>query len=316
MKSPEYVAIVTRIYRKYIDLALSNKEYIIDSNDQKDLLQAFNRGMSSSGHLDTEPNKSLVFKEKPNNMGLPLGKVQNYNKSKGLITVKLKEPIEIGDTISLENEKGTYTVSELMEDGKNITETKKGQTVTIRISININLKDNIYKMSSKKLSNLAKESCKHELRKIYLNGKITIQKNKPISFEVTSFKPNQLYKDLQIKYTIDTIPLDAKNKPLSKELVEQQLRKTSNTPYEFKKLDIDLGDNLFLPKLSTLNELRRNVLEQVEEYAIAKCHRNFDVSKSENNSKSGKDHNLQNTDTSKYVIKHSVLEDMRNNVKK
>ena len=316
MKSPEYVAIVTRIYRKYIDLALSNKEYIIDSNDQKDLLQAFNRGMSSSGHLDTEPNKNLVFKEKPNNMGLPLGKVQNYNKSKGLITVKLKEPIEIGDTISLENEKGTYTVSELMEDGKNITETKKGQTVTIgRMKGNINLKDNIYKMSSKKLSNLAKESCKHELRKIYLNGKITIQKNKPISFEVTSFKPNQLYKDLQIKYTIDTVPLDAKNKPLSKELVEQQLRKTSNTPYEFKKLDIDLGDNLFLPKLSTLNELRRSVLAQVEEYAIAKCHRNFDVSKSENNSKSGKDHNLQNTDTSKYVIKHSVLEDMRNNVK-
>ena len=155
MKSPEYVAIVTRIYRKYIDLALSNKEYIIDSNDQKDLLQAFNRGMSSSGHLDTEPNKNLVFKEKPNNMGLPLGKVQNYNKSKGLITVKLKEPIEIGDTISLENEKGTYTVSELMEDGKNITETQKGQTVTIgRMKGNINLKDNIYKMSSKKLANM------------------------------------------------------------------------------------------------------------------------------------------------------------------
>ena len=111
--------------------------------------------MSSTGHLDTEPNKNLVFKEKPNNMGLPLGKVQNYNKSKGLITVKLKEPIEIGDTISLENEKGTYTVSELMEDGKNITETQKGQTVTIgRMKGNINLKDNIYKMSSKKLSNL------------------------------------------------------------------------------------------------------------------------------------------------------------------
>ena len=301
MKSPEYVATVTRIYRKYIDLALSNKEYIIDSNDQKDLLQAFNRGMSSSGHLDTEPNKNLVFKEKPNNMGLPLGKVQNYTKSKGLITVKLKEPIEIGDTIALENEKGTYTVSELMEDGKNITETKKGQTVTLgRMKGNINLKDNIYKMSSKKLSNIAKESCKHELRKIYLNGKITIQKNQPISFEVTAFKPNQLYKDLQIKYTIDTVPLDAKNKPLTKELVEQQLRKTSNTPYEFKKLDIDLGDNLFLPKLSTLNELRRNVLEQVEAYAIAKCHRNFDTSKIENNSKSKKD---------------SILENMRINVK-
>lgn len=104
MKSPEYVATVTRIYRKYIDLALSEKSYIIDENDKKDLMQVFNRGMSSTGHLSDEPNKNLVFKEKPNNMGLYLGKVQNYNKNKGYITVKLKENIAIGDTISLENE--------------------------------------------------------------------------------------------------------------------------------------------------------------------------------------------------------------------
>ena len=97
MKSPEYVATVTRIYKKYIDLALSNKPYIIDQQDRKDLLQVFNRGMSSQGHLDNEPNRNLVFKDKPNNMGLLLGKVQNYNKNKGYITLKLKEPIQIGN---------------------------------------------------------------------------------------------------------------------------------------------------------------------------------------------------------------------------
>lgn len=133
MKSPEYVAIVTRIYRKYIDLASNaNEKYIVDKTDKKNLMQVFNRGMSSLGHLDIEPNKNLVFKDKPNNMGLLLGKVQNYNKNKGLITVKLKEPIQVGDTVSLENETGSYTVSELMENNKNITDTKIGQTVTIR----------------------------------------------------------------------------------------------------------------------------------------------------------------------------------------
>ena len=84
-------------------------------------MQVFNRGMSSSGHLDNEPNRNLVFKEKPNNMGLFLGKVQKFNKNKGLITVKLKEQIKIGDTIALENEQGTYTISELMDNNKNIT---------------------------------------------------------------------------------------------------------------------------------------------------------------------------------------------------
>lgn len=44
MKSPDYVATVTRIYRKYIDLALSGKPYIIDEIDKKELMQVFNRG--------------------------------------------------------------------------------------------------------------------------------------------------------------------------------------------------------------------------------------------------------------------------------
>lgn len=35
MKTPEYVATVTRIYRKYIDLALSGNPYVIDEKDKK-----------------------------------------------------------------------------------------------------------------------------------------------------------------------------------------------------------------------------------------------------------------------------------------
>lgn len=48
MKTPEYVATVTRIYRKYIDLAYSNNKFVVDEQDQKDLLQVFNRGVFSS----------------------------------------------------------------------------------------------------------------------------------------------------------------------------------------------------------------------------------------------------------------------------
>ena len=48
MKSPEYVATVTKIYRKYLDLAQSNDEYIVEENDKRELLQVFNRGQFSS----------------------------------------------------------------------------------------------------------------------------------------------------------------------------------------------------------------------------------------------------------------------------
>ena len=275
MKSPEYVATVTRIYRKYIDLANSNKDYVVDPEDRKLLMQVFNRGMSSSGHLDTEPNKNLIFKQKPNNMGLFLGTVQKYNKNKGHITLKLKEHIEIGDTISYENESGSYTVSELMENNKNIKETKIGQVVTIgRMKGNIKPGDKIYRLSSKVLLQEAKESYKKENRKVLLNCTVNIKKNEKISISITSCSNLELYKDLSITCNLDYIPEEAKNKPLDEETIIKQISKTASTPYEFKNIQIKLEDNVFLPKLSILNELRRTALANVESYALAKIHRN------------------------------------------
>ena len=270
MKSPEYVATVTRIYRKYIDLALSDNEYVIDEDDKKELLQVFNRGMSSSGHLSNEANRNLVFKEKPNNMGLFLGKVQKYNAKKGYITVKLNEPIGIGDTISLEKEQGTYTISELMDTNmKNTKFTEIGQTVVIgRMKGNIKLGNQIYKMSSKKLNTFAQNTCSKENRKILLNCHIVIKENKPISITVTSASNIELYKDLKIQYTSDIIPLKAKTRPMDKNTIISQFSKTGSTPYAFKTLDIDLDYHVFIPKLSTLNDLRRTILQMVEQYAI------------------------------------------------
>ena len=292
MKSPEYVATVTRIYRKYIDLALSDNEYVIDENDKKELLQVFNRGMSSSGHLSNEANRNLVFKEKPNNMGLFLGKIQKYNHKKGYITVKLNEPIGIGDTISIEKEQGTYTISELMDTNmKNIKFTEIGQTVVIgRMKGNIKLGNQIYKMSSKKLNLLAQNSCSKENRKVLLNCHIVIKENKPITIMVTSASNIELYKDLKIHYTSDIIPLKAKTRPMDKNTIISQFSKTGSTPYAFKTLDIDLDYNVFIPKLSTINDLRRTILQMVEQYAINVMTRTYSMtdkkinkSKNENN---------------------------------
>lgn len=284
MKNPEYVATVTRIYRKYIDLALSDKPYEILEQDKKDLAQVFNRGMFSSGHLDNNPNKNLIYKEKPGNQGLFLGKVQKMNSHRGYITLKLQEPIEVGDTVSFENENSIYTVSELMEKGKNITDTKQGQIVTIgRMKGNIKLGDSVYKMSSKALNNFAKESYKKENKKIGLNCKVRIKKDEPISIQITSANNIDCYKNLDINISLDCKPENAKNKPLIKDFIVSQISKTSSTPYIFENINVDLDDNLFLPKISSLNELRRLGLEQVENYALGKTHRKYRNSKTFDN---------------------------------
>lgn len=274
MKSPEYVATVTRIYRKYINLAVSGKPYIIDKNDKKDLLQVFNRGMSSCGHLDNEPNKHLIFKDKPNHMGLFLGTIQNYNKNKGYITLALKENINIGDKISVEKESGSYTISELMKNNKNIKETKIGQTVVLgRIKGNINLGDKVYKISSKALLNTSNESYKNENRKIPLNCTVTLKKSQAITIHITACNNLSTYRNLNLTYSLDYIPEEAKNRPLDKETVVRQISKTNSTPYEFRNIDINMDENVYLAKLSILNELRRLALEEVEKYSLSHIHR-------------------------------------------
>ena len=279
MKSPEYVATVTNIYRKYIDLAQSKEEYKVSLKDKKTLMQAFNRGMASSGHLDNDANRKLVYKEKPNNMGLYIGTVKRYNKNKGYITLTLEDKLEIGDTIAIENRAGSYTISELMENNKNIKEANPNQSVTIgRIKGNIQNGYKIYKLSSKELSKKAKESYQGENKKIALNCLITIKKKQPISIYVTSCSNLKLYKNLSITCNLDFIPESAKTRPLDKQTVINQISKTSDSPYYFKNIKINMDNDVFLPKLSILNELRRTALSNVGSIAQANIYRNISKS--------------------------------------
>lgn len=281
MKTPEYVATVTRIYRKYIDLALSDKPYEIDSKDLHDLMQVFNRGGFSTGHLSNEPNRNLIYKEKPNNMGLYLGNVSNYNSNKGHITLKLNEELNIGDVISFENESSKYTVSELM-DNKNIN-IPVGKLNTIvkvgRMKGNIKVGDKIYKLTDKNIIDNAKLTyTQNPIKKIPLTAHLVVKHNLPITIHIECPKSYEAYSNISISKITNIIPEYATNHPLTKERLIEQLRKTKNTPYEFVNIDIDLEDNIYIPKISMINELRREVLSELE---LAVCNNKKIISKEE-----------------------------------
>ena len=52
MKQPAYTAGVTAVYRKYLDMYLSGKEYHVLEEDRKYLLELFSRGGSCKGYYD------------------------------------------------------------------------------------------------------------------------------------------------------------------------------------------------------------------------------------------------------------------------
>ena len=278
MKSPEYVATVTRIYRKYIDMVLNNDDFIIDEKDINDLMQVFNRGGFSDGHLDSKHNRNLIFPEKPSNMGIYLGTIKKYNSNKGHITLQLEEDLELGDSISVSNEASKYLVSELMIKNVNQKKVSANTEVTIgRMKGNIKVGDKVYRISSKALSDFAKASYDNcENKKIPLNCTVTIKKNTPISMEISTNKNtcyNELYSSIYVKEISNMIPIDALKTPISVERVVKQISKTTNTPFSFENITVLLDDGLYVPSISTLNELRRTALEKVEQEILSRAKR-------------------------------------------
>ena len=272
MKSPEYVATVTRIYRKYIDLAYDNsKTYVIDEQDKQNLLQVFNRGGFSSGHLSNEKNDNLIFEKRQNNMGIYLGKISKYNPSKGIITCKLENSVDLGDSVSFENENTKYSISELMnKNSQNIKTASTSDLVSFgRMKGNIKIGDEIYKINSKKLLEQAKSSYSKEYIKQDLICNIEIKKESPIDVEITCPAFNKI-----VNFTYDYIPEPSQNQSLTKEKIISQFNKTLDTPFTFTELNIDLDDNLFLP-VSVLNEIRRLSIEKIENTIIQDLKRQY-----------------------------------------
>lgn len=296
MKSPTYVATVTRIYKKYIDLATrfikkEISEYIINENDKQALLQVFNRGNFSSGHLKDEPNKKLIFKEKPNNLGIYIGKVVKFSPKKGLITCNVENPISIGDSVSFENESTKYTISELMEKNINIKTAKKFQTVTFgRMKGNIKVNDKIYKITDKSLLSNSLESYNKEYKKTSLDCKLKIKNGQKIEVYVKSI-------DFMVEnsFIYDFIPNTAQNAPLTIDKVKNQFNKTLNTCFEFSNIKIDLDNNLFIPT-SILNDIRRQALAEIEGKILKSFKRTSEVEYI------GKNFNSSNIDSQEKVI--------------
>lgn len=273
LKSPEYVAVVTRIYRKYIDLYYSGEKFEIDSKDIDDLRQVFNRGNFSSGHLDKEANRDLIFKEKPNNMGIYIGNVANYNPSKGHISLNLNdENVAIGDSITFEHEPTKYRISELMFQDKNIPFACNNELITIgRVKGNIAPGDKVFKIASKRLSDDARETFSgKEFKKIKLYCRISIKAGEPVSVSITPHKVYENYKGVSVNMVSNIIPETAINHPLTVEKVIAQFSKTNDTPFEFSNIDVDLDDGLFIPKISEINALRRNALTKLQDLLILK----------------------------------------------
>lgn len=129
----------------------------------------------------------------------------------------------------------------------------------------ISLKKPEFRKENKELTEYLKKTYIGRLLKRKIDVNIICKKNAPF----------EIWTDINGKTISVTgdIPGEALNKPLDKNAIEKQIRKTGNTDFLVGKCDIQLDEGLFIP-LGAINELRRKFLEKVTDNILSKYRRN------------------------------------------
>jgi len=151
-KAPEYVATVTKCYRKAID-AIHDGSYTPEMGKalMKDLETVYNRGFWGGYYLGQELGE---FSAKPGSIATQkkvyLGKgIHYYPKAKiGQFKIEAQN-LKKGDRILITGPTtGVYetTADSIMVDDKAVTETKRGDECTIPLDQRIRLSDKLYKI--------------------------------------------------------------------------------------------------------------------------------------------------------------------------
>ena len=252
MKKPEYVALVTAMYRKYVDLYLKygKKAFRVEEKDREMLMDLYNRGGSHGGYYYTKNGRDMLSLERPNHAGVPALQVM---KCKGRnVTVKALVDIHKGDVIELPDGAENFTFG---------MDVLKGQTTTFVTHKNQKFSQNhiLNRTRNESLLQWIKASIIDSKSKMKINGRLKLSVKEAARLVIE-------YQDITVDVAGEKAQ-EAVNQPMNAERVEKQMRKTGNTLFEFDKFKIELDGNLFMP-MQALNELRRTGIEALEKQIL------------------------------------------------
>ncbi|MBQ4560443.1 MAG: U32 family peptidase [Tyzzerella sp.] len=248
MKKPEYVALVTAMYRKYVDLYLDKGEkgFRVEPKDREMLMDLYNRGGSHGGYYHTKNGRDMLSLTRPNHAGVAALQVLRNNGKN--TSVKALVDIHKGDVIEFPNGEENYTFSRDVKAGQNVNIiTHKKQFFQKDAILNRTRNEQL-------ITDIHENIIRREVKEM-INGKLILSSTDFAKMSVS-------YGDIIVEVTGD-VAQEAINQPMDVVRIEKQMRKTGNTPFKFETLDIKLCGNLFIP-MQSLNELRRKALEELE----------------------------------------------------
>lgn len=260
LKTPEYVAAVTRVYRKALDAAMADApssgspSSTIDAQDRYELEMTFSRGLTS-GWLAGTNHPYLTHGRFGKKRGPLLGTISACGSTWIELTDRTAIPLKAGDGVVFDAGENRD-----LEQGAKIWKIEGERIVFHRTFSGINFSrikpgQTLYKTSDEKLES--------DIRRFWQNAKLREQKI-PLHLEITG-KPGE---PLVVKggggEARSSGPLQSASRhPLTAETLSAQLGRLGDTPYELASLDFRLEGDCHLP-LSELNRVRRELVAALE----------------------------------------------------
>ncbi len=256
LKSPEYVAAVSRVYRKAIDAALEEREHRLTEADRYQLEMTFSRGLFS-GWMHGVDHQRLVSARFGKKRGPLVGRVSKVGTDFVLADGSL--PVKPGDGVVFDSGGDTNA-----EQGGRIWEVQGRKLFFERGRIDfrqVHAGDRIWKTDDPELSNQLAQSYTGRIQpRSRTRVDLTLRGGAGAPLEIEA-RAETGTKSITL---ISQIPLvAAKTAPLTERRLREHLARFGDHPFVLGILDVRLKGEVLLP-IAELNRMRRRLLEDLD----------------------------------------------------
>ena len=147
-------------------------------------------------------------------------------------------------------------------NGKEVLKAFSGDVITIKFDKYVKPNSDVLLTTDYNQLKEINEEIASLKRKVLIDIVFIAKKGKQVYIEVSD-------KQNKVSISSEFIVEQASNRPITKELVVNQLTKTGNTIYEINDIKIDIDDNVFI-NIKDINKLRRTILEQLDNKRLYK----------------------------------------------
>jgi putative protease len=259
LKSPEYVAAVTRVYRKALDAAIAERDAAISDSDRYALEMTFSRGLST-GWLRGTNHPYLTHGKFGKKRGALLGEITRVGSGWIELAQTHPMPLQSGDGVVFDAGEDRNH-----EQGGRVWKIENGhiyfhKTFSPLDWERIRIGQQVWKTSDPKLDT--------ELRKAWQQAKLTPVKQ-ALDLIVTGTPGEHLEIHAAQHIVRSAQPLGTAEKhPLSSETLHAQLGRLGDTDYELHSIDNRLQGSCHIA-VSELNRMRRSLIELLDAEKIS-----------------------------------------------